>query len=277
MKIAVIAPGAMGAAVAWRLHRNNATVAITLQGRGPATATRAQGLPTLPSETALAGWADIVLSILPPGEALALAERIAPHLAGKIFADCNAVSPETVHRIAAAVPGAQFADIGIIGGPPKADGPGPKLYASGPAAPALAFLSAHGIDLRPIEGGTGAASALKMGYGGITKGITAIASAMAIGATQAGVAEALLAELADSQPDLLRLFRRAIPDMLPKAYRWVAEMQEISSFLGRQPAAPTYQGIAALYQSIADDQTTPSPTGPTAALTQFFRKPGDPS
>lgn len=275
MKIAVIAPGAMGAAVAWRLHRNNATVGITLQGRGPASATRAQGLPTFPTEAALAQWADVVLSILPPGEALALAHRLAPHLAGKIFADCNAVSPETVRQIAAAVPTARFADIGIIGGPPKADGAGPKLYASGPATPALAFLRGHGVDLRPIEGGTGAASALKMSYGGITKGITAIASAMTIGATKAGVAEVLLAELADSQPDLLRLFRRAIPDMLPKAYRWVAEMEEISNFLGAQPAAPAYRGIAALYQSIAEDQTTPSPQGPTAALAHFFRPPGD--
>ena len=254
MKIAVIAPGAMGAAVAHRLHSHGATVAITLEGRSPASATRAARLPQQPSEQALTSWADVILSILPPGEALALAQRLAPILPpNTIYADCNAVSPGTVRQIQAALPNNIFIDIGIIGGPPNATGPGPKLYASGPTE-SLAKLRDHGIDLRPIEGGIGAASALKMSYAGITKGLTALGSAMALGATHAGAARALHAELADSQPDVLRYLERSVPDMFVKAYRWVAEMEEIAAFLAPSPAAQIYQGAAALYEALAKDQ-----------------------
>jgi putative dehydrogenase len=276
MKIAVIAPGMMGAAVAQRLHACRATVAVTLEGRGAATAARATGLMQLPSETALAAWADVVLSILPPGDALALAQRLAPVLVPRgqkvIFADCNAVSPATARDVAAALPGIGFVDIGIIGGPPRGDDAGPRLYASGEDAPRLAELATRGIDYRIIFGGIGAASALKMGYAGITKGITALGSAMALGATAAGAADALRAELAASQPEVLRYLQRSVPDMFGKAYRWVAEMEEISAFLGDLPATPIYQGAAQLYAHIAADQAAPDPAGAVAKLRAFYRK-----
>ena len=79
MRFAIIAPGAMGAATARRLHTNGATIALTLEGRGPASAARAAGMTILPGEAALATWADAVLAILPPGDALALAHRLALH------------------------------------------------------------------------------------------------------------------------------------------------------------------------------------------------------
>jgi 3-hydroxyisobutyrate dehydrogenase-like beta-hydroxyacid dehydrogenase len=274
MRIAVIAPGAMGAGVAQRLHARGAEVAVTLAGRSPASAARAAGLTTMASEAALAGWADVVLSIMPPGDALGLAQRLAPVLADRrvVFADCNAVSPATVKQIAAALPGVDFVDIGIIGMPPKADGPGPRLYASGDRAPDLLELRDHGIDLRPIDGGVGAASALKMSYAGITKGLVALGSAMALGAAQSGAAEALREELAASQPDILRSLERGVPDMFVKAYRWVAEMHEISAFLGDIPAAPIYQGAASLYEAIAADAVAPKPDGMVARLAAFYSK-----
>jgi 3-hydroxyisobutyrate dehydrogenase-like beta-hydroxyacid dehydrogenase len=276
MRIAVIAPGAMGAAVARRLQQNGAEVAVTLQGRGPGSAARAAGLAVQDSEAALVRWADAVLSILPPGDALALAQRLAPILAERpgqvLYADCNAVSPPSVQAIAAAVPAARVVDVGIIGGPPGADDAGPKLYASGPNAAALLGLRAHGVDYRVIEGGIGAASALKMSYAGITKGLTAIGSAMALGAAQAGVAEALRSELADSQPQLLAMLQRSVPGMFSKAYRWVAEMHEISAFLGPIPAEKLHLGAADLYAALAADQEAKTPDGPIARLADFYRR-----
>jgi 3-hydroxyisobutyrate dehydrogenase-like beta-hydroxyacid dehydrogenase len=272
MRIGVIAPGMMGAAVARRLHDRGAEVAVTLEGRSAASAKRAAGLTAIPTEAALAAWADAVLSILPPGDALALARRLAPSLKGKIFADCNAVAPATVRAIADALPDVRFVDIGIIGGPPRGDDAGPRLYASGAVAAALTKLKDWGIDLRPIDGGVGAASALKMSYAGITKGITALGSAMALGATAAGAADALRAELAASQPDVLRSLERGVPGMFDKAYRWVAEMEEISAFLGEIPAAPIYEGAARLYEAIAADMAQPAPDGPVARLRAFYQR-----
>ncbi len=275
MRIAVIAPGMMGAGVAQRLRSRGADVAVTLEGRSAASAARAAGMALCENEEELAGWADLVLSIVPPGEALDLARRLAPALgkrSGVIYADCNAVSPATVQQIAAALPGVAFVDIAIIGGPPKGDDAGPRLYASGDRAAALAPMNGWGIDLRPIEGGIGAASALKMSYAGITKGLTALGSAMALGAARAGAAGALHAELAFSQPALLRYFERSVPDMFDKAYRWVAEMEEISAFLGDSKAAPIYRSIADLYTQLAADRAAPANDGPVAALADFYAK-----
>ncbi|HEY2133860.1 MAG TPA: DUF1932 domain-containing protein [Acetobacteraceae bacterium] len=279
MRIAVIAPGAMGAGIAQRLRARGADVAVTLAGRSPASAARAAGLALHDNEAALAEWADIVLSILPPGEARALAHRLAPVLTPRaangrpaIYADCNAVSPETVQQVAAAVPGVAFADLAIIGDPPGANDAGPRLYASGDAAAALAPLRGWGIDLRPIEGGIGAASALKMAYAGISKGLIAIAAASALGATRAGAAEALRAELADSQPELLASLQRNMPCMFDKAYRWVAEMEEIAAFLAPMPGAPIYEGAARQFDAIAKDRAAPAADGEVAQLSAFFAK-----
>lgn len=259
--VAIIAPGAMGAAVGRRLTEHGIEVRTSLAGRGEASARRAREAGMRAVEDAGVAQADIVLSIVPPAEALALAERLAPALARAdpkpVYADCNAVSPQTVRRIGAALSGtgARFVDAGIIGGPPAPGARGPVFYASGPAAAALAVLNGHGLEVKALEGGIGAASGLKMSYAGITKGLTALASAMMLAAARNGVAAELRRELAGSQPRLLEWLGRSVPGMAPKAYRWVAEMEQIAEFAGEDAAArEIYRGIARLYERLAGDQ-----------------------
>ena len=91
--------------------------------------------------------------------------------------------------------------------------------------------------IRVMDGPVGAASAMKLSYAGITKGCTAIGSAMMLGATRGGTADALLQELSESQPMLLNWMRGFVTRMPPKAYRWVAEMEEIAKFQEDDPAA----------------------------------------
>jgi putative dehydrogenase len=91
------------------------------------------------------------------------------------------------------------------------------------------------------------------------------------GAAQSGAAAALRAELASSQPDILRMLDRGVPGMFDKAYRWVAEMEEICAFLGDLPAAKIYRGAARLYEAIAADQASPKPDGMVARLETFYR------
>jgi 3-hydroxyisobutyrate dehydrogenase-like beta-hydroxyacid dehydrogenase len=219
--------------------------------------------------------ANFVLSVLPPGDAVGFAERMAPHLASAatkpVFVDCNAISPETVARIAAIVAptGAAFVDAGIIGAPPQPGTKGPVLYVSGDASSRVLPLTAHGLDVRRVEGGVGAASALKMSYAGITKGLTALGAAMMLGATRAGVSEALHTELAASQPALLPWLTRQLPGMYQKAYRWVAEMEEIADFLREDPAAAQmFHGAAGLYERLAGEGS--GSNDETAALSRFL-------
>ncbi|MGO8996472.1 MAG: 6-phosphogluconate dehydrogenase, partial [Polyangiaceae bacterium] len=68
-----------------------------------------------------------------------------------------------------AAAGIAFVDAGIIGGPPR-DDYGPTFYASGPDVAAFEALNAYGLNVRVLEGPIGRASALKMCYGGLTKG-----------------------------------------------------------------------------------------------------------
>ena len=41
------------------------------------------------------------------------------------------------------------------------------------------------------------------------------------------------------------------PDMMPKAYRWVAEMQEIANFIAADGAGDIYTGASNVYERIA--------------------------
>jgi 3-hydroxyisobutyrate dehydrogenase-like beta-hydroxyacid dehydrogenase len=170
------------------------------------------------------------------------------------------VSPATAGRIAAVVEGAGagFVDAGIIGGPPGLGTPGPRLYASGAQARRLAALAEKGLDVRVLDGPVGAASALKMAYGGITKGTIGLVAAIMLGATRAGAAEALRQELAESRAPFLAEMTRTVPGMYGKAYRWVAEMEEIAGFLAEDPAAAkVYEGMAELYTRLAADAAGP--------------------
>ena len=275
--IAVIAPGAMGSAVGGRLREGGATVLTSLAGRSAASAGRAAAAGMVAvADGGLAG-ADVVLSIVPPGEAVALAERLAPVLAGgrAVYVDCNAIDVRTARRVAGVMgaAGVRFADGGIIGGPPKAGEAGPVLYLSGEEAAGLGTLAELGLRVRVMDGPVGAASALKMSYAGITKGLTGLAAAMILAAERAGAAEALHEELGASQAALLARFANGLPDMYGKAYRWVAEMREIAAFVGAEaPEHAIYQGLAGLFEHIAADWD--GAKAEVGVLERFIARPG---
>ncbi len=259
LTVAIVAIGEMGYGVARRLREAGATVTTSLTGRSARTKARAEqaGVVAVPDDDALVRDADVVLSIVPPGEALALARRMAAAIvrtgSRPAYVDCNAIALESMQRIGATVmdAGAAAVDVGIIG-PPPAQGRATKFYASGQPCPAVDRLKQHGLDIRWIGSTLGDASALKMGYGGLTKGVTALATALMVSAERSGVHAALTAELADSRPDILAFLDRFIPSMPPKAYRWVAEMEEGAATLDRA-GLPSHmlRGAARLYEWIA--------------------------
>jgi L-threonate 2-dehydrogenase len=258
--VAIVAPGSMGAGIGQRLTENKVTVLTSLLGRSEASVRRAREAGMQPVEERSLAEADFLLSIVPPGEALALARQLALVLTAAnkkpIYVECNAVSPPTMMKIAdvIATTGCPFVGAGIIGPPPKPGSTNTKIYASGPAAKDLARLNDYGLIIRLLDGSLTAASALKMSYAGITKGVTALGAAMMLAATRGGSAEALKAELAESRPDLLRYLSSQVPAMYSKAYRWVAELDEIAAFVGDDYAEHDMLAAAArLYERLADD------------------------
>lgn len=260
--IALVAPGAMGAALGARLHVRGIRVLTSLHGRSGASAERARraGLEAVAADAGLL-QAGLFLSVVPPDRALPLARHFAALVraghAGPppIYVDLNAINPDSAREVGAEIAGAgaAFVDGCIIGLPPGADGPGPALHLAGEsAAEVAARLHAGGLDARDMAAPIGAASALKMAYAGINKGLTALGACMLLAAERHGAREALLAELGHSRPDLLRRLGPALPDMLPKAYRWAPEMAEIGDFVGADlPENGIYRAMEAFFARLA--------------------------
>jgi 3-hydroxyisobutyrate dehydrogenase-like beta-hydroxyacid dehydrogenase len=258
--VAVMAPGDMGHAVGRKLREGGLRVITCLQGRSARTAARAAeaGIADVPDDAALVREADVLLAILVPAQARALAERIAAAVRATgthpLYVECNAIAPQTTRQIGdiLTAAGARYVDAGIIGGPPAPGARGPRLYASGPAAPALARLRDHGLDVRVLGPEIGQASGLKMCYAALTKGLTALATEALAAGRALGLEEALRAELRESQGALLAWIERSVSGMPPKAARWVGEMEEIAATFGAVglPAGMP-EGAAALYRWVS--------------------------
>jgi 3-hydroxyisobutyrate dehydrogenase-like beta-hydroxyacid dehydrogenase len=264
--IAILGAGSMGSAIGRTFTQGGARVLTSLEGRSAASAARAREASMEDASLDDLVACDFILSIVPPSVAVDTAQRLAPLFerasAQPVYIDCNAINPATVGQIERALEPTRtpFVDASIIGQPSA-----PKFYMSGPHAKRTQLLADHGLVVRVLDGPNGAASALKMSYAGITKGLTALGSAMALAAMRNGAGDALLSELAASQPALAAWLAGNVPRMPPKAYRWVAEMEEIAEFVGDEFAEHRiYEGAAGLYARLAKDKDA------TDALERFF-------
>jgi 3-hydroxyisobutyrate dehydrogenase-like beta-hydroxyacid dehydrogenase len=190
------------------------------EGRSVATARRASsaGFRDAGTLQALVAESEIVLCLCPPAVAEEVAGAVAEAGFTGLYIEANAIAPGRAERIASMVGacGAQVVDASVI------SRSGLNLYLSGDEGDVerAAALFA-GTDVTPLSlpGGVGAASALKMAFGGWNKiGLALVAQACAI-ARAYGVEEALAAEGVEGH----RLVRAA-----PKAWRWSPELEEVS-------------------------------------------------
>ncbi|KAF9230667.1 6-phosphogluconate dehydrogenase C-terminal domain-like protein [Melanogaster broomeanus] len=268
--LGVISAGLMGAAVASRLTKAGCTVYTDLTGRSETTRRRAKEAGMINMSLAdIVVKVKWILSIVPPADAELVAEKVRDAVAARggcvenglpVFADCNAVNPKTVGRIAGifAGTGIKFIDVCICGGPP-ADGHDPMIYASAAAEDEqildkFATLSKYGLKVSLLKGegaGVGDASALKMAQGGIVKGIFGVYTTMILAAhaSSPATAKALMKELSLSQPlDLERIVER-LPTMLPRVHRWAREMEEVGDFIGGKER-DIYKGFSGLFDRV---------------------------
>ena len=273
-RVGILSPGDMGAAIGSVLHQSGLEVLTCLADRSDLTRLRAEeaGFRGVADEDDLVRSVDLVLSVLVPSEAVAVAERIAASMgrtgARPAFADCNAVAPQTVRKIEALIggAGATFIDAGIIGGPPRAAGGGTRFCCSGPDTSAFEALGHHGLLVRVVGAAIGQASGLKMVYAASTKGTTAVWTELLVAARALGLEDALRAELGTANAVAARELA-GIPSMPRRARRWVGEMEEIAAtFKGLGLTPRILEGAADLYRFV----------GETALADQTLREP-DPS
>src|SRR6266568_9644880 len=231
--IGLLHPGDMGSMVGASARANGLRVLWASEGRSPQTLERAAaaGLEDMKGLAPVVAASQVILSVCPPHAAVDLAREVAAQGFSGIYVDGNAVSPQTGREIGRIVEkgGATFVDGGIIGPPPRKPGT-TRLYLSGEQAGAIARLFEQGsLQAIAIDGGPGAASALKMAYAAYTKGTSALLIAIRALAMQAGVDKALLDEWGLSQPGVGNKSESAARDNARKAWRFTGEMAEIAA------------------------------------------------
>ncbi|HEV8458883.1 MAG TPA: DUF1932 domain-containing protein [Methylomirabilota bacterium] len=262
--IGLLHPGEMGSMVGAAARANGLRVLWASEGRSAPTRERAAaaGLEDAKSIGLLIAASQVIASVCPPHAAADLAREVAGRGFTGTYVDANAISPETAREIGGIIErgGATFLDGGIIGPPPRVPG-STRLYLSGTRAGVISRLFARGpLEAIVIDGGPGAASALKMAYAAYTKGTAALLMAIRALAAQAGVEDALLREWEQSQPQLAAQAERAVRSNTPKAWRFVGEMEEMAATFERSGLPGGFaQAAAEIYRRLAPYKDSPMP------------------
>jgi hypothetical protein len=235
--VGLVHPGAMGASVGRCLQANRHEVLWASEGRSAATRERAQSFRDVGTVQALAGEAELILSICPPHSALEVARSVEGF--GGMYVDANAISPMRAREIAAIHP--RFVDGGIVGSPPEE--PGTTLYLSGSGAASVAVLFV-GTNLEPRV--VADASAIKMAYAAWSKGSAAMLLAIRDVARHFGVEE----EWELAAPELAQRLPRAEQAAATKGWRWSGEMEEIAdTFAAAGQPDGFHRAAARVYRS----------------------------
>ncbi len=261
--VAVIGTGDMGSAVGGALVRAGYAVVTAGEGRTALSRKLAAeaGIEDVLSLEAAVSRAALVLSIVPPAAATTFAASAAhAMLAAKarpVYADCTAVAPATVQAIERALEptGAPFVDVGIVGRAPKPGGERTRFYVSGKARAAVLELNVAELELVDLGADTGTASALKMVYASLNKGVDALLAAVLLAAERLDVRQPLMRELAGSQAEALARMKARIPFIGATAQRFAPEMAEIARTYESVGVTPHFHhGAEWLYALVA---TTP--------------------
>jgi 3-hydroxyisobutyrate dehydrogenase-like beta-hydroxyacid dehydrogenase len=236
--VGILHPGEMGAALAAQARRGGARVLWCPIGRSQASRDRATraGLHAVDDLGELLERAEVVLSVCPPAAAAHVATLVCEHSYRGLYVEANATSPQRCIRIAQRLigAGAEVLDGAIFGTPPQDDSTTKTaIYLAGRRADietVAQLFEGTSVEALGLEGGVGAASALKMAHSGYHKTTAVLAAVAHALAARYGVTDALIAEARLSQRSPL-----AEPDQLPsvaaQAWRWTPELHEIADSL----------------------------------------------
>ncbi|KFY38111.1 hypothetical protein V495_06750 [Pseudogymnoascus sp. VKM F-4514 (FW-929)] len=281
--VGVLSIGEMGLGVAKLLIAHNYRVVTNITGRSKYTQERAEEgqIETLATDEDVVREADYILSIVPPRDAQATAQRVADVLnfhrglrsTPLYYLDLNAVSPRSARSISNLFQDPSVVlpvDGGIVGGPPSlkdgpSDGSGnsswskPRIPTSGPYkvtdSPKSGQHLAETLNITHISDEIGQASGLKMCFASTMKGFSGILTQSFTTAQQLGVLGELKELLGEISPATLRAAENSVPRIPPKAYRWVAEMEEIAATFSEEAGfeKDLFLGVAGVYKTMSND------------------------
>ena len=256
--VAILSPGDMGHAVGQLLKEHELKVITCLTGRSERTKGLAHiaGIEDMADFDEMVSTSDLIMSITVSEIALSLCQEVAAAIqrtgSNVLFAECNALSPETTKAMEPVIThvGGRFIDVSIIGSPPR-NGRSPRFYTSGANANEFEKMRDFGLDIRNIGPNIGQASGIKMCYAAMTKGTAALHAQLLLAAATLGLYDPLMEEFTSGHKAVIERMEGWIPGVPAKSRRWVSEMQEIEATFKELGMTPhIFEGVADMYRLI---------------------------
>jgi 3-hydroxyisobutyrate dehydrogenase-like beta-hydroxyacid dehydrogenase len=287
-KVGIMSIGEMGFHWAKLLKSHGVEVLTYDKDRGEVSRKRGEnaGVKSLPSMAALVREAELIVSIVVPFAAKRVATKVAKAAmkAGRkdlLYLDANAISPMTADNIAKTLlpAGVNFVDGCIIGGASKM-GKGTIVYVSGPDAARLRDLESFNIPIKVLGSSTNQASAFKVVYAGLTKGLQGLFCELLMGARHFGLLDEIRAQYEDSFPGLLDKVSSSIVGLRIHAGRRAEEMDELKRTFNHHDMksymAPAVQKVLEAIATLNVDQASANGarTGDLIETLELFYKKG---
>ncbi|MEX2141087.1 MAG: DUF1932 domain-containing protein [Pirellulales bacterium] len=236
--VGILYPGEMGASLASVLQESGCRTVTTTLGRSERTREycRQTNIRVLPSLASVIGESQMVISLVSPAAAWDVALECRQWMergnGARWFVDANSISPLTAQRIAALFEsrGIDFIDASIHGLASQLKQRA-TLFLSGRAAEGIAPHFAALSRVRVLPGEAGQASMLKMLLGGMSKGIVALFTEMALAGHRAGLLDELLTQSCSFYPGLMEALERLLPTYPRHALRRTEELAELTNTL----------------------------------------------
>jgi len=287
-KIGIMSIGEMGFHWAKLLKSHGIEVLTYDRDRGEVSRKRSEnaGVKSVASMSELVDQAELIVSIVVPSAATKVAAKVADAVTNTgrknlLFLDANAISPMSADEIAKVLKpaGVNFVDGCIIGSAAKM-GKGTIVYVSGPDAERLRELEEFNIPIKVLGSSTNQASAFKVVYAGLTKGLQGLFCELLMGARRFGLLEEIRAQYEESFPGLLDKVAPSIVGLRIHAGRRAEEMDELKRTFNAQgldsfmaPAAQkVLQAIAAL--KVGEASTSGARQGDLAETLELFYDKG---
>jgi 3-hydroxyisobutyrate dehydrogenase-like beta-hydroxyacid dehydrogenase len=268
-KIGILSIGEMGYHWARLLKEHGVEVLTSTRGRSEVTQKRAEnaGVKSVPLARLVAD-ADLIVSIVVPSAAPKIASQVGKALAKAerkncLYLDANAISPMTADAIGRVLAPAEagFVDGCIIGSATKLSRA--SIYVSGPRAEELRALRDCGLTVEVLGAKIGQASAFKVVYAGLTKGLQGLLTELLLGARKFDLLQEIMRRYEESFPGLVGKVGGSIAALPIHAGRRAEEMAELRETFRhnglKAVIAPATQKI--LRQIAALDCGKPSETG----------------
>ncbi len=211
---------------------------------------RAAGVRSCSSLADLVGSADIVVSAVPAGAAVEIAERSAEHLtAGALYVDPAPVAPSRKRELADRIgeAGGQYVDVAVLG-TVTVDRHAVPMLAAGPGAARWAAVAEpYGFRVSVLDGAPGQASLVKLLRSVYMKGRDALIVEMLVAARRHGVEETVVASIGGpaEQVPFVELATRVMGSLTLYAERRAAELTAAAELVAEVGLEPLIADAAA--------------------------------